>query len=124
MKIPKGVWIFMVGMAAGGVICFYAYLFLGVLFSSVESSPPKIAGMTVPQKTYEIDFSKRYNIILRNSATYTYTNCLIKGCTHSGKESSSRGGYYFDTWLVVELSDGRMVYFSPHDITILEEFRP
>jgi hypothetical protein len=124
MKIPKGIWIFLAGVAVGGVICFYSFFFLDFLLTSAKSSPPTIAGMKVPSKTYEIDFSKRYNLTLDSQhGSVAYTNCLIKGFTQGKEESSSRG-YYFDTWLAVELPDGRMAYFSPRDIIMIEEAKP
>jgi hypothetical protein len=130
MKIGKGFWLFVGGMAVGGTIGFYSFIFLNMFLASTKPCPPKVAGVRVPANTYEIDFSKRYNLTLDSrydSATHTYTDCLIKGFTQGKKESesSSSSRYeYFDTWLVVELSDGRMVYIPPHNIIMIEESKP
>jgi hypothetical protein len=128
MKIGKGFWLFIGGIVVGGTIGFYSFIFLEYFVASMKPSPPKIAGVRVPSKTYEIDFSKRYNLTLDSrygSATYTYTDCLIKGFTQGKTESESSSRYeYFDTWLVVELSDGRIVYFPPHNIIMIEESKP
>jgi hypothetical protein len=128
MKIGKGFWLFVAGVVVGGVISFYSFLFLKIFFARSKPSPPKIAGIKVPSQTYEIDFSKRYNLILDSrggSSPYTYNNCLIKGFTKGKDESGSSSRYgYFDTWLAVELSDDRIVYFPPHNIIMIEESKP
>jgi hypothetical protein len=130
MKTGKDFWLFFGGIVIGAIIGFYCFIFLYVFFASgkPKPSPPKIAGVKVPSETYEIDFSKRYNLILDSrygSATYTYNDCLIKGFTRGKTESESSSRYeYFDTWLAVELSDGRMVYIPPRNIIMIEESRP
>jgi hypothetical protein len=126
MKIGKGFWLFIGGIVVGGVIGFYFFVFLEFSFAHMKPSPPKIAGVRVPSKTYEIDFSKRYNLTLNSDhGSSTYTDCLIKGFTQGKTESESSSRYeYFDTWLVVELSDGRIVYFPPRNIIMIEESKP
>jgi hypothetical protein len=126
MKIGKGFWLFIGGIVIGGIIGFYSFIFLEFFVTSVKPLPPKIAGVRVPSNTYEIDFSKRYNLTLDSQhGSATYTNCLIKGFTKGKTESESSSRYeYFDTWLVVELSDGRIVYFPPHNIIMIEESKP
>jgi hypothetical protein len=128
MKIGKGFLLLIVGIVVGGTIGFYSFIFLRFFLASTKPSPPKIAGVRVPSKTYEIDFSKRYNLTLDSryrSDTYTYKDCLIKGFTQGKTESESSSRYeYFDTWLVAELSDGRIVYFPPRNIIMIEESKP
>jgi hypothetical protein len=124
MKIKKGVWIFIAGLIVGGTIAFWSLLGLQFFIKEATPSAPRIAGIKVPEKTYEIDFSKRYNLTLDlRSGPNTYSDCLIKGFTKSQPESFSRYEY-FNAWLVVELPDGRIVYLPPHDVTMIEESKP
>jgi hypothetical protein len=121
MKIKKGVWIFIVGLVVGGSIGFYCFLCIEFFLKEAKPSAPRIAGIKVPEKMYEIDFSKRYNLTLDlRSGLNTYSDCLIKGFTKSKTESFSRYEY-FNAWLVVELPDGRIVYLPPRDVTMIEE---
>lgn len=125
MKIKKDLWLLIGGIIIGIVIGFYLFVFVRFILFMVpkEPSPPKIAGVKVPSKTYEIDFSKRYDLTLDSQHnSVTFTNCLIKGFTQGKTEPSSKSRYeYFDTWLVVELSDGRIIYLPPHNVVIIEE---
>jgi hypothetical protein len=122
MKIGKSFWIFIIGFIVGGAICISFASFIEIALHVIgEPPPPRIAGQQVPAQTYQIDFSKRYNLILesqRDSANYA--NCLIKGFTNK-KHLSPRGYGYFDRWLVVELADGRLVYLPNHRIEVIEE---
>jgi hypothetical protein len=122
MKIGKGFWLFIGGIVVGGTIGFYSFIFLEYFVASMKPLPPKIAGVRVPSKTYEIDFSKRYDLTLDSQhGSIIFTNCLIKGFTQGKTESSSSRYDYFDTWLVVELSDGRTVYIPPRNVVLIEE---
>lgn len=122
MRIGKSFWIFVIGCIVGGAIGVSFAAFIEIALHAIkEPPPPRIAGQQVPAQTYQIDFSKRYNLILesqRDSAKYT--NCLIKGFT-TKKNVSMRGYGYFDRWLVVELADGRLVYLPNHRIEVIEE---
>ncbi len=127
MRIGKSFWI-----VGGGIVVvvalFWLFIIFGIFFSYSskprEPSPPKIAGHKVPSQIYEIDFSKRYNLKLDSqSGLHTYTNCLIKGFTYEERERS-RGYSYFETWLVIELPDQRLVYLQPRSVTIIEEAQP
>ncbi|MBN1392880.1 MAG: hypothetical protein JW947_08775 [Sedimentisphaerales bacterium] len=124
MKNKKDLWLLIGGIVIGAIIGFYFFVFARFLlfFTPRKPSPPKIAGVKVPSKTYEIDFSKRYNLTLDSQhSSVTFTNCLIKGFTQ-GKPQSSPSRYdYFDTWLVVELSDGRVIYLPPRNVVMIEE---
>ena len=130
MRIVKNDWIFFLGGGVVGAISMLSLvLFVGIFFSYSkprEPSPPKIAGHKVPAEIYEIDFSKRYNLKLDSqSGLHTYTNCLIKGFTYEERESGSSRRYsYFETWLVIELPDQRLVYLQPGRVTIIEEAKP
>ncbi len=121
MKIGKGFWIFIGGLVVGVFLGICFATFMTILLESTKPLPPRVAGVAVPAKTYEIDFSKRYNLTLESGRDFTtYTSCLIKGFTQGKRESSLRYEY-FNTWLVVELPDGRVVYFPPRNIVIIEE---
>jgi hypothetical protein len=124
MKTRKDLWLLLGGIIIGAIIGFYIFVFFRFLLflSPRKPSPPKIAGVKVPSKTYEIDFSKRYNLTLDSQhSSVTFTNCLIKGFTQGKTELSSSRYDYFDTWLVVELSDGRIIYLPPHNVIMIEE---
>ena len=123
MKIGKGFWLFVAGIVIGGIIGFYSFIFLKFFVPHGEPLPPKIAGVRVPTKTYDIDFSKRYDLTLDSRyGPEKLVNCLIKGFTRGKTESSSSSRYeYFDTWLVVEQPDGRTIYFPPRNIMMIEE---
>ncbi len=127
MRIGKSFWIFVGGGIVGAFAFFSLFIIVQIFFSyseSKEPSPPKIAGHKVPSQIYEIDFSKRYNLKLDSqSGLHTYTNCLIKGFTYEERERS-RGYSYFETWLVIELPDQRLVYLQPRSVTIIEEAQP
>jgi hypothetical protein len=124
MKVRKDFWLFIGGIVIGIIIgCyFFAFVRFFLFLAPRKPSPPKIAGVKVPSKTYEIDFSKRYNLTLDSQhGSVTFTNCLIKGFTQGKQESSPSRYDYFDTWLVVELSDGRIIYLPPHNVVMIEE---
>jgi hypothetical protein len=89
--------------------------------------PPDIAGQPVPNQNIVLDFSKRYDLICRDSqTTRTYANCKILGYTGEsvrdaqGIMSTVYGGH-FGRWLVVELTDGRLGCLPPSSIMFLEE---
>ena len=128
MRTGKSDWIFFIsGGVVGAIVMFFLCSIVGIFFSASkprEPSPPKIAGHKVPSEIYEIDFSKRYNLKLDSqSGLHTYTNCLIKGFTYEERESSRRYSY-FETWLVIELPDQRLIYLQPQNVTIIEEAEP
>lgn len=131
MNIDKSLQTFI----GGGIVGFFFAIFIVIFFEIFigfftpsrpeRPSPPKIAGHKVPAKKYEVDFSKRYDLILNSdSGRQRYDNCLIKGFTYE-KKGASRGGYsYFETWLVIELPDERLAYLPPRNVDVIEEAKP
>jgi hypothetical protein len=123
MRIGKSFWIFV----AGGVVGAFALAFLisaseiFLMLHPKAPTPPKIAGHKVPSEQYDIDFSKPYDLILdADHGRCRYSNCFIKGFTYEKREGS-RGYSYFDTWLVLELPDKRLVYLPPRSVDIIEQ---
>ena len=119
---------FLIGI--GALACLYP--FYAFFASRVTSQAPAIAGQSVPEKAFDIDFTKRYDFIGSSESGnhVLYRNCRILGFT-KGKEgsgssfTSSYSSYgYFDTWLVIELEDGRKAYIPPNEIRAFEETKP
>ena len=122
---------------------FYGQLFLGaaLLFCAfvalrscgLRHQTPSIGGQNVPQKTFQIDFNRRYNVICsgyqaRKDAV-TYENVSILGFVGSADPSRNTRGLssysygYFNYWLVLELEDKRKVYLPSSSISIIEEVK-
>jgi hypothetical protein len=82
---------------------------------------PQFAGQDVPNTAFTIDFSKRYNIVCSTSQqNLRYDNVRVLGYT-GGQEDFIKGHGNFQRWLVIERSDGRKAYLSPHSIIVVEE---
>jgi hypothetical protein len=123
MRIGKSFWIFVAGVVVGASALAFliSVLDLFLVLHPKAPTPPRIAGHKVPAEQYDIDFSKRYDLILDSDhGRRTYSNCLIKGFTYEKREGS-RGYSYFDTWLVLELPDKRLVYLPPRSVDIIEQ---
>jgi hypothetical protein len=105
-----------------------------ILYQPPKFDPtPKIAGQKVPDTIRKINFEKRYdfhsNITGPNQTVFR--NCKIIGFTGDWSEEKgggsfgSGGGYrFFEGYLVLELSDGRLAYIPPRLIEFFEEAAP
>lgn len=105
--------------------------------------PPEVGGQQVPTRAYEIQFDQKYDIFCsfyREEPTI-YRNCKVLGFIGRGEEpagsgrASGSGGFvfssgsgsassyreYFDHWLVLELSDGRLAYIPPNAVKYIEQ---
>ena len=109
-----------------------ALLAIGALYwFSARGTPqaPAVAGQRVPDQRFQLDFSKRYNLVVdSNQGLRTaYEGARILGFTWPASESAQSGGSkynFFDQWLAIELSDGRLAFLPPHAIRAIEESRP
>jgi len=92
--------------------------------------PPEIGGQAAPAAVREIDFGKRYDAhcsFFGNEET-VFRGCRVVGFTgrdmpgEAGTSSFpySSGHQFFDRWLVLELSDGRLAYVPPTALKYLE----
>lgn len=90
---------------------------------------PEIGGQSAPAHIREIDFSRRYDAYCSffGSEPTVFRGCKVVGFTgpDSAAEeglglSSGYGRRYFDRWLVLELSDGRLAYIPPSALKYLE----
>jgi len=94
--------------------------------------PPEIGGQAAPAAVREIDFGKRYDAhcsFFEKEPT-VFRGCKVVGYTgpdSAGEEGSGSGSFssrtanrFFDRWLVLELSDGRLAYFPPSALKYLE----
>ncbi len=124
MKLGRGFVFFVLGGFAGAfaIVVMIVAFQIFIVSHSEEPSPPKFAGQEVPSEVYDVDFSKRYDLMLDSYGNdqHIYSNCLIKGFTYKKNEGSRRYSY-FEKWLVVELPDKRLVYLQPRNITVIEE---
>lgn len=139
-------------LIAGGLLA-CLFLLTALFFASASrrapatSRPPELAGQQVPARVYEIRFDQKcdlYCAFFRDEPT-VYRNCKVLGFTgreegstraergspssgfafSSGSWSGSYSGRrYFDHWLVVELSDGRLAYVPPTAVRYIEEASP
>lgn len=94
--------------------------------SRQQPEPPSVGGQPVPSKTFDVDFSKRYDLICsaQGGAPLVYRDCRILGFT--GEKSEASGSYggkngYFESWLVLELPDRRLAYITPGEVRAFEE---
>ena len=93
------------------VLPFFAGFLCGVItFCTVSTKsepprPPRLAGQNVPDKLFNIDFAKRYNLLLRSSdaPNNRYENVQLLGFTGRIETGGFKGGY-FDHWLVLQLA--------------------
>jgi hypothetical protein len=94
--------------------------------------PPQLAGHTVPEATFEIDFGKRYDLHCFPAGTHEVVlrRCKILGSAGGmvqrprlpiGDEELVMPGVYPGRWLVLELSDGRKAYVPPESVRLMEE---
>lgn len=86
---------------------------------------PQIAGQTVPEDNFIIDFSKRYNVYCKGENEEYYKNVKILGYTgkkvRTGKDFLSESYEHFNRWLVLEQLDNRKIFLNVYNITVLEE---
>lgn len=103
-----------------------------------EARPPEVGGQPAPSAVRVIDFTRRYDAYCEffRDAPTVFRGCKVVGFTgpdeptagdRSGGSyllssgSGSGSGYrYFDRWLVLELSDGRLAYVPPSAVKYLE----
>ena len=108
----------------GGFVAFVLAVILYVSSTSRGEQPPVIAGQQVPQTIHKIDFSKRYDLIIRGYAgeNLVYRNCRIVGLTGDRQLSSGSDSYQgWDRWIVLELADGRLAYIPPSNVFSIEQ---
>ena len=116
-----------------------------------EVNPPSIAGQSVPDKRFQLDFSKRYDILISFSYSGSFSNsdesftqwlrsCKILGFTGEAPEEilsanagflslqassnhlyAKGGGRFFSGWLGLEYADGRRAFIPPGIVKIIEE---
>ena len=122
--------VFLVGLISGGWLAF-CLVALSKIGGCGADRPPTIAGQAVPEQRYQVDFSKRYDLIVDSyRSERVIENCLIKGLTEKADSDSSGGlsriSKYrcFDEWLVVELLDKRLAYLPQRSVRIIEETSP
>lgn len=88
--------------------------------------PPTVAGQPVPAQHIELNFSNRFNVYTRNSASnQVWLSCLFVGFTGQpiedrGFSSDSRYSF-FRQWLVLEPRSGRRVYLRPESVDYIED---
>lgn len=92
--------------------------------------PPEIGGQAAPAAVREIDFGKRYDAHCSffGDEPTVFRGCKVVGFTgrdtpgEEGTSYSSSGSthQFFNRWLVLELSDGRLAYIPPADLKYLE----
>jgi len=113
--------------AAGAVVA--AVIATVVLVNVLKPAgvvPPGIAGQQVPAEVRAIDFDKRLDVHCSfreqvgpaNEST-VFRNCRVVGFTGADTPGGKFSGY-FDRWLVLELSDGRMAYIPTNSLQYLE----
>ena len=87
---------------------------------------PALAGQTVATDRLAIDFSKRYDLLVRpeeRSPVETLESCMILGVTGRDKDCSSSDYSYpcYVAWLALELPDGRKRYVPKDTVLAFEE---
>jgi hypothetical protein len=114
------------------LIAFVFPFFVGVLcglitFCAISNEkrpprPPQLAGQNVPDKFFNIDFTKRYNLWVRSydAPSYHYENVQLLGFTGKIEAGGFKGGF-FDHWLVLQLADGRLAYVPGNSVHAIEE---
>ncbi|HYH67575.1 MAG TPA: hypothetical protein VD866_22955 [Urbifossiella sp.] len=99
-----------------------------------EFQPPSVGGQKAPSAVREIDFEKRYDLhcVLFDKELTVFRDCKVVGYTGPAKagvvvDGGSSSGFssrdhfqYFDRWLVIEHSDGRLAYIPPNSLRYLE----
>ena len=108
----------------GGFVAFVLAITLYVSATSRGERPPVVAGQQLPQTIHKIDFSKRYDLVIRGYAgdNLVYRNCRIVGMTGDHQLSSGSDSYQtWDRWIVLELADGRLAYVPPNNVFIIEQ---
>ena len=112
--------------------------------TSREVRPPSIAGQSAPDEAFQLDFSKRYDILVsfsysnfaysEKSPTTWLRSCKILGFTGKTSEQNSSWnensgvayagsgrGSFFNSWLVLEYPDGRQAFIPPGIVKAIEE---
>ena len=95
-----------------------------------KAQPPEIGGQAAPDAVREIDFVKRYDAhcsffgdeptVFRGCKVVGFTGRDTPGVEGSSYSSSRSSHQFFDRWLVLELSDGRLAYIPPTALKYLE----
>ncbi len=127
----------LVGMVLGAVLAVVLVNFGGFRGNPAGTTVPELGGQTVPDQLIEIEFDKRYDI---HTSVYgveplNLLNCKIMGFT--GRKSGTAGGTgsggfsasmgsnsvrnHFDHWLVLEHSDGRLMYLPVDSVKYIEQ---
>lgn len=92
--------------------------------SKGKGSPhlPQLAGQNVPDKFFNIDFTKRYNLLVQSydGPSYRYENIQLLGFTGKIEAGGFKGGY-FDHWLVLQYADGHLAYIPDRSVRAIEE---
>jgi hypothetical protein len=99
---------------------------------AAAARPPELVGRSVPEATFDIDFSKRYDLHCFPAGTHEVVlrRCKVLGSTAGmtqrprlplGDEEYVLPGVYTGRWLVVELQDGRKAYVPPETVRLMEE---
>jgi hypothetical protein len=100
--------------------------------SHATSRPPELVGQPLPAETFEIDFTKRYDLHCVATAgdhVLVLHRCKIIGSTGPGRHTQVPSPYaelYAQVlpsgrWLVLEMPDGRRAYVPPESIRLIEE---
>lgn len=111
----------------GGIVAFILSMGLLAAVRPGRDRVPEVAGQQIPKTVHRIDFSKRYDLVVRGwgSERLVYRNCRIIGVTGNGDSSGgSRSDYGWDKWIVLELEDQRLAYIPPNSIFSIEQAAP
>lgn len=117
------------------------YFRTGGSSTPVAPERPLLGGQAVPEKRFEIEFDRLYDVYcsFRAGEPTIFRGCTILGFTgeeprssrggsgfgsgfsgSSGSGSASSYSHYFDQWLVLELADGRRAYIPPTAVEYIE----
>jgi hypothetical protein len=100
---------------------------------TAAARPPEFVGRQVPDATFEIDFTKRYDFhcLSAGEQGVVLRNCKILGFTGGGiagrrlspliDEELAQAAGYPGRWLVLELPDRRRAYVLPESVRLIEE---
>src|SRR3954454_2404529 len=105
-------------LIAGGVVA--AAVALGSRPQPAKVQPPEIGGQAAPDTVREIDFGKRYDAhcsffgdeptVFRGCKVVGFTGRDAPGDEGTSYSSSRSTHQFFNRWLILELSDGRLAY--------------
>jgi hypothetical protein len=90
-----------------------------------QTQPPAIGGQQAPSQVRQIDFTLRYDVhcTFADREATVFRGCKVVGFTGPDAPAGKFGGSsfgYFDRWLVLELSDGRLAYIPPTSLKYME----